>query len=150
MKASLRAVGGMRGQRTPCEGAQSVVDSALEEADRTVDFVVELVTGTRSRRACHPWPGRPAGARAGVDRRPARVERLELAESIGRARGLRASELARRLGWSRKVIGRHLPVLGKAGVLEKRGQRQAVYSLRGGIAGFLDRMRGRGRGSGGP
>lgn len=73
-------------------------------------------------------------------------QRLELAESIGAAAGLRASELARRLGWSRKVIGRHLTVLGKAGVLEKRGQRQAVYSLRGELAGFLARLRGRGSG----
>ena len=70
--------------------------------------------------------------------------RQQLAERIGEAGGLRAAELARRLGWSRKVIGRHLTVLGKAGVLEKRGQRQAVYSLRGEIAGILARLRGRG------
>lgn len=72
------------------------------------------------------------------------TQRQELAEHIGRAGGLRASELARRLGWSRKVIGRHLTALGQAGVLEKRGERQAVYNLREGLSGVLTRMRGRG------
>lgn len=72
------------------------------------------------------------------------TQRRELAERIGQAGGLRASELARRLGWSRKVIGRHLTALGRAGVLEKRGERQAVYNLREGPSGVLARLRGRG------
>jgi predicted transcriptional regulator len=71
-------------------------------------------------------------------------QRQELAERIGQVGGLRAAELARGLGWSRKVIGRHLTALGRAGVLEKRGERQAVYNLREGLAGVLARMRGRG------
>ncbi|HJQ93673.1 MAG TPA: winged helix-turn-helix transcriptional regulator [Candidatus Thermoplasmatota archaeon] len=72
------------------------------------------------------------------------AQRQELAERIGQAGGLRASELARRLGWSRKVIGRHLTALGRAGVVEKRGERQAVYNLREGLSSVLARMRGRG------
>jgi predicted transcriptional regulator len=63
------------------------------------------------------------------------LERLD----DGEAR--RAGELAQAMGLSRKVIRRHLTVLGDAGIVEKRGYRQALYRLRTEARGLLGSKR---------